>query len=106
MGEHVAVPLIDLEPGMREALQADPGMMKTEMRIIQRLRRIQRRLPDEGGELDQVDGMTIEEAKEKLIRDRIEEMRPQASWKAIAKSLGIAEKTLWVKRKELGYTCD
>ena len=61
---------------------------------------------DEGGELDEVDGMTIEEAKEKMICDRIEEMRPQASWKAIAKSLGIAEKTLWVKRKELGYTCD
>lgn len=106
MSEQVVVPLIDLEPGMREALQADPRMMETEMRVIQRLRRIQRRLPDEGGELDEVDGMTIEEAKEKLIRDRIEEMRPQASWKAIAESLGISEKTLWVKRKELGYTCD
>lgn len=106
MSEQVAVPLIDLEAEMREALQTPTSLMKTEMELIQRLRRIRRRLPDEGGELDEVGGMTIEEAKEKMICDRIEEMRPQASWKAIAESLGIAEKTLWVKRKEFGYTCD
>lgn len=100
MSEQVAVPLIDLERGMREALQTPTSLMKTEMELIQRLRKVRRQMPDRGGNPG---GMTVQEAKDKVVRDRIEAMRPHSSWKEIADSLGIAEKTLRIKRSQL---CD
>lgn len=100
MSEQVAVPLIDMQPGMREALQTPLSMMETEMQLIERLRKVRRQMPDRSGKPG---GMTVQEAKDKVVRDRIEAMRPQSSWKEIAESLGIAEKTLRIKRNQL---CD
>jgi len=100
MSEHVAVPLIELEPGMREALQTPTSLMETEMQLIERLRKVRRQMPDRDGKPG---GMTVQEAKDKVVRDRIEAMRPHSSWKKIADSLGIAEKTLRIKRNQL---CD
>jgi transposase-like protein len=45
--------------------------------------------------------MTLGEAREAIVRERCEALRPQASWVEIASTLGIASKTLWDHRREI-----
>jgi small-conductance mechanosensitive channel len=46
-------------------------------------------------------GMTLEGAREAIIRERCEALRPKASWEQVAESLGVAKKTLWTHRREI-----
>lgn len=44
-------------------------------------------------------GMTLGEAREAIVRERCEALRPKASWTQIADTLGISDKTLWEHRR-------
>lgn len=46
-------------------------------------------------------GMTLEGAREAIVRERCEALRPKASWGQVAESLGITDKTLWTQRREI-----
>jgi len=46
-------------------------------------------------------GMTIAEAREAIVRERCEALRPKATWPEVAESLGIAPKTLWDDRRKI-----
>jgi len=46
-------------------------------------------------------GLTVDEAKDEWVRLRIEEARPEESWKSIADSLGLSKKTLYVYRRRV-----
>lgn len=46
-------------------------------------------------------GMTLSEAREVIVRERCEALRPQAAWAEVAESLGIAPKTLWDDRRKI-----
>jgi len=46
-------------------------------------------------------GMTLGDAREAIIRERCEALRPKATWGKIASSLGVTRKTLSVHRREI-----
>jgi hypothetical protein len=46
-------------------------------------------------------GMTLGEAREAIVRERCEALRPKASWAKIAESLDVSPKTLWIHRREI-----
>jgi hypothetical protein len=46
-------------------------------------------------------GMTLERAREAIVRERCEALRPKASWGQVAESLGVSKKTLWTHRREI-----
>jgi len=76
---------------------------KTCMALFQRWRRLTGRTTHEVQVSDH-DKATIKEIKEAMIRERLQEMRPDHTYGEIADTLGITKKSLWEKRKEYNIT--
>lgn len=71
--------------------------LKIEYEIIQRLKR------EEDKGVGKKELLTLEEEEKLIIGSYIDRLRPGTNWEEIAEILGIAEKTLWKKRKKYGF---
>lgn len=100
MGEKVVVPLGELI-GWDEYVKPTAEQLRIEWDLIQGLKNI-REIKKPGEETISVGpDVTVKDIEDRLIRHRIKHMRPDVTWQEIADSLGISEKKLWKKRKEL-----
>lgn len=98
MNDYVFVSALDLHPGLKQALKPRLTLLRIEMEIIQRLRRLQGKDDHEIREVGVREDATVYEVEERLLRQRINRMRPEHQWSEIAQSLGIDRSTLRRKR--------